>query len=350
MKLGELARLLGGTLNGSPDIEISGPAKIEFAQSNEITFVSNKKYKHFLETTKAGAVIVDNTIDQKLEMPHIVVNNAYMGFLMLLRIFEPEPTYDFKEISKQSYISNSAHILKGSDIGPFVYIGKNTHIGKNCTIYPNVTILDNVTIGDNCILYPQVSIREGCKVGNNVILHNGVVIGSDGFGFAPHEGKQVKIPQIGNVVIEDDVELGANTVIDRATIGSTIIKQGVKLDNLIQIAHNCEIGAHTVIAAQSGMSGSTIVGKNVTIAGQVGTNGHLKIGDNAIIAGKSGVTKSVEGNAVYFGLPAVPMMQKKRVDISLRKLPEKIKELNQLKVELKELKQKLDLIEKGNTE
>ena len=269
MKLIEIAKHLNGILQGPQDVDILRPAKIEEAGPGEITFISNPRYKHFLETTKASAVIVDQSSGD-VRIPHIKVENAYMGFLLLLRLFEPKRGFDFSGISKNAEINETAQIGENTAVGPFVYIGSNSTIGTNCIIYPGVIILNNVSVGDNCIIYPNVSIREQCIVGNNVILQNNVIVGGDGFGFAPYAGKYEKIPQIGNVVIEDDVEIGANTTIDRATVGSTLIKKGAKLDNLVQIAHNCVVGEHTVIAAQAGISGSTIIGNSVTIGGQAG--------------------------------------------------------------------------------
>ena len=347
MKLFEIAKHLNGTLTGPGDVEILRPAKIEEAGKGDITFISNPKYKHFLKTTKASAVIIDTTAGD-LKIPHIKVENAYMGFLLLLKLFEPKRGFDFFDVSKNAEIDESATIGKGTVVGPFVYVGSNTSIGENCKIYPGVAVLNNVSIGDNCIIYPNVSVREECVLGNNVILQDGVIIGGDGFGFAPINGKYEKIPQIGNVVIEDDVEIGANTTVDRATVGSTIIRKGVKLDNLIQIAHNCIVNEHTVIAAQTGLSGSTEIGRNVTIGGQAGFNGHIKIGDNSIIAAQSGVTKDVKPKEILFGTPAYPIMERKKIEVSIKHLPESIKRIKQLESEVLELKKLLGKDQKGN--
>lgn len=341
MKLIEIARHLSGTLNGPEDVEIIQPAKIEQAAKGDITFISNPKYKPFLETTQASAVIVDKSAGE-VKIPHIVVNNAYMGFLLLLRIFEPERGLDFSGISNRADIHKSAHIAENTDIGPFVYIGSAASIGEKCKIYPGVVILDNVSLGDNCTIYPNVSIREGCVIGNNVILQDGVVIGGDGFGFAPVNGKYEKIPQIGNVVIEDDVEIGANTTIDRATVGSTVIKKGAKLDNLIQIAHNCVVGEHTVIAAQTGVSGSTEIGNGVTVGGQVGFAGHIKIADGTIIAAQSGIPNDVKTKEVLFGTPAYPIRERKKIEVIIKHLPDTMKRIKQLENEVLELKKLLD--------
>lgn len=338
MKLNEIARHLNGTLHGPGEIDIAGPAKVEEAVKGEITFISNPKYKHFLSSTKASAIVVDDNITEQIKLPHIRVKNAYMGFLLLLKIFEPTRGMDIKGISASAVISKGASVGANTSIAPFVFVGSNTKIGTNCKIYPGVTILENVSIGDDCILYPNVTIREYCVIGNRVILQNGVVIGADGFGFAPEQGKYHKIPQIGNVIIKDDVEIGANTTVDRATVGSTIIGKGAKIDNLIMVAHNCTIGENTVIAAQTGIAGSTKIGSNVTIGGQVGINGHINIGDNSIIAAQSGVTKDVKPASVLMGLPAIPIMENKRINVSIRNLPDTMKKISELKKELQELK------------
>ncbi len=347
MKLNEIAKHLNGEVYGPDDLEIEAPAKIDSAQKGEITFLANPKYKHFVKTTQASAIVVDNNAGE-ISIPHIKVENAYMGFLLLLEIFEPVRNSGFSGVSSKAQISSSAHIGENCDLAPLVYVGANTVIGDRCIIYPGVVILNDVVIGNNTILYPNVSIRESCKVGSNVIMHNGVVVGSDGFGFAPHDGSNIKIPQIGNVIIEDNVEIGANTTIDRATLGSTIVKKGVKLDNLVQIAHNCVIGDDTVLAAQSGVAGSTELGKNITIGGQVAISGHLKIADESIIAGRAGVIKDIPNKSIVMGMPAIPIMKKKRIEASLKHLPENMKKLHQLETEIAELKKKISEIEKGN--
>ncbi len=340
MKLNEVAKHLNGTLIGSGDIVINKPAKIEEAGQGDITFISNPKYKHFLETTKASAVVVDKSVET-VQLPHIIVENAYMGFLLLLKLFDPPRGVDLKGVSEKAHVEQSAKIGSNCAIGPFAFIGSNTILGNNCKIYPGVVISENVTIGDDCIIYSNASVREYSVIGNRVILQNGAIVGGDGFGFAPHEGIYHKIPQIGNVVIEDDVEIGANTTIDRATVGSTRIEHGAKIDNLIMIAHNCSIGANTVIAAQTGVAGSTKIGSNVTIGGQVGITGHIQIGDNSIIAAQSGVTKNVDPQSILMGLPAIPITENKRINISVRKLPTTVKRISILEKELEELKKQL---------
>jgi UDP-3-O-[3-hydroxymyristoyl] glucosamine N-acyltransferase len=222
-------------------------------------------------------------------------------------------------------------------IAPLAYIGPNVTIGSGTVIYPNVSILSDVQIGKGCVIYPNVSIRENCRIGDRVILQNGCVIGSDGFGHAPYEGAYIKIPQIGNVIIEDDVEIGANTTVDRATLGSTIIRKGTKLDNLVQIAHNVTVGAHTVMAAQSGIAGSTELADHVTIGGQAAITGHIKIGHHAVIAAQSGVTKTLNENAVVWGTPAFPLRLRKKIDVSLKHLPGLLKRIQKLEEEIQAL-------------
>jgi UDP-3-O-[3-hydroxymyristoyl] glucosamine N-acyltransferase len=341
MRLKKIADYLGGELHGPEDLEIKAPAKIESAKKGEITFLSNPKYRQYLSATKASAVIVDSPISE-LKIPHIIVNNAYAGFVMLLKLYMTSSYDYFEGVSDKAYIDKSAKIDKTAKIAPLAYIGPKVKIGKNSVVFPGVIILKNVKIGNDCILYANVSVRENCIIGNRVILQNGCVIGSDGFGFAPEGDKYEKIPQLGNVIINDDVEIGANTTIDRATLGATIINEGTKLDNLVQIAHNVVIGEDTVVAAQTGISGSTEIGNHVTIGGQVGIVGHIKIDDHVMIAAQSGVSKDVAGKAVLFGSPALPIMQQKRIEVSLRHLPEMVKKMHQLENEIIALKEKLN--------
>jgi len=346
MKLIEIAKFLNGELIGDPDTQIRGLAKIQSASTGELTFLANPKYGKFLESTKASAILISKT-QQSPDINHIKVDDPYLSFLEVLRLFYPIKDPDYNGMHPAAVVANTAEIGKNVQIGPNVYIGENAKVGDNSIIYPNCVLLDNAQIGMNCRFYPRVSIREGCRVGNNVIIHDGTVIGSDGFGFAPDGEKYKKIPQMGIVVIEDDVEIGANTTIDRATIGETIIKKGCKIDNLVQIAHNVEIDINTVVAAQTGVSGSTKVGKHVTIAGQVGTVGHIEIGDNAILAAKSGISKNVPAGEVWFGYPATTIMKQKKIEASLRHLPEMSKKVNKLIKQLEELEKKLNLLGGG---
>ena len=337
MTLNDVAKQLNGKVYGNGDLVITGLAKIEEANPGDITFLSNLKYKHYLATTKASAVIIDQQLEE-LRIPYILVSNAYMGFVMALKVFEPKNRTLINGISEEAYIADTAKVHPDAKVAPHVYVGYNVTIGKNSILYPGVVLLGNVTVGQDCIFYPNVSVREECAIGDRVILQNGCVIGSDGFGFAPYQGRYEKIPQIGKVIIENDVEIGANSTIDRATLGTTIIKKGTKLDNLVQIAHNVVVGKHTVMAAQAGVAGSTEIGDNVTIGGQVGVSGHIKIGDQVIVAAQSGVSKSIPEKSIMFGSPALPLARQKRIDVSVRQLPDLIKRVRQLENELAEIK------------
>ncbi len=342
MTLKEIAQYLGGELHGPEELEITGPGKIETARKGEITFLANLKYKHYLSETAASAIIIDASLQgEKVPLPHIVVSDAYVGFVQVLRLFD-QPQYTYLEgISEQAWIAKTAQVASSARIGPFAYIGPGAKIGERTVIYPGVVILKEVIVGEDCIFYPNVSVREFCQIGNRVILQNGCVIGSDGFGFAPHNDQYLKIPQMGNVIIEDDVEIGANTTVDRATVGSTVIKKGTKLDNLVQIAHNVTLGEHTVMAAQSGIAGSTEVGHHVSIGGQVGVAGHIRVADRSMIAAQSGVSKTIKEAGIFWGTPAIPITQQKRIDVSLRKLPDLIKRVHELEKALVELEKKL---------
>ncbi len=341
MKLKEIAQAVEGELHGPEDLEINGPGKIEEASPGQITFLANPRYQQYVTRTKASAIIIDKPIDG-LKIPYILVPNAYVAFMQVLRMFTPRLHDYFEGLSPQAFIDPTAQIDPSAKVAPLAYVGPGVKIGARSVIYPGVVLLKNVSIGEDCILYPNVSVREECVIGNRVILHNGVVVGSDGFGFAPANGKYHKIPQIGNVVIEDDVEIGANSTIDRATTGSTIIRSGCKLDNQIQIAHNVKVGDDTAIAAQTGIAGSTEIGKNVVIAGQVGITGHIKIHDRVIVAAKTGVTKDIPEGQVVFGIPALPIHKQKRIEVSMRHLPELMKRLRELEEEIKHLKEKLE--------
>lgn len=341
MTLQEIAKQIGGKLVGPPDLEISGPAKIDEAGPNEITFLSNQKYKIFLKETKAAAILLDKEVEG-LEIPYILVDNAYVAFVFTLNLFNTEEAPEFEGISARAIIDNSAVIGKNVTLAPNVYVGPDVVIGDNTVIHPGTVLYRGVKIGSDCLLYSNISIRNNCIVGDRVIIHNGCVIGSDGFGFAPVGETYKKIPQLGNVVIEDDVEIGANTTIDRATLGSTLIEKGTKIDNLVQLGHNVTVGKNTIIVSQVGIAGSCKIGNHVTIGGQAGIAGHLKIGDNAVLAAQSGISKDVPEGAILFGSPALPIMQQKRIDVTLRHLPDMNKKLHALENEIIELKEKLN--------
>jgi len=340
MRLKEIAQFLNGELIGDPDLIINGAAKIEEAKSGDLTFLANPKYMKFLDTTRASAILVGPGAPA-LTIPHIIVADTYIGFLNVLNKFYPPQKPKFSGIHPTAVISANVKLGENVAIAPLVYIAENVEIGSNTVLNPGCVILHGVRIGRDSILYPNVTIREGCQIGDRVIIHNGTVIGSDGFGFAPSGDTYIKFPQLGIVQIGDDVEIGSNCTIDRATMGATAIKRGCKIDNLVQIAHNVVVEENTVIAAQSGISGSTKVGKNVTIAGQVGVVGHIKIGDGAILAAKSGVSKDVPDREVWFGYPAHPLMRQKKIEACVHNLPEMVKRIHALEKQISDLEQKL---------
>jgi len=332
--LKELAKFVQGELIGKEDTQISGAVKLDKAGPGDITFLANPKYKSLALQTRASAIVLEKNVDFPADIFQIRVDNAYYRFLQIFLLFNPPQEIIQPGIHPSALIGEDTKIGESVAIGPNVVIGKNCSIGNHTKILANCVIMDNVSIGDHSLLYPLVSIRESCQVGNRVIIHNGTVIGSDGFGFAPFEGIFHKIPQVGLAIIEDDVEIGANCTIDRATMDATIIRKGAKLDNLIHIAHNVEIGESTVIAAQTGISGSTKIGHHVMIGGQVGTVGHIQIGDYVQIGAQSGVAKSIPEKEIYFGYPARPIMRTKRIEAIINQLPELYKKINQMEREL----------------
>jgi UDP-3-O-[3-hydroxymyristoyl] glucosamine N-acyltransferase len=335
-----IAEYLKGEIEGNPEEKVSDISRIEDGKKGTLAFLANPKYNKYLYETKASIVLInkDLELEQKVQTTLIRVNDAYQAFASLLQLYTsslPQKT----GIDPQTSIEKSVTLGKDCYLGAFAVLGENVKVGNNVKIYPQVYLGDNVTVGDNTIIYAGVKIYKECTVGNNCIIHSGTVIGSDGFGFAPQEGTYQKIPQIGNVVIEDDVEIGSNVSVDRATIGSTIIHKGVKLDNLIQVAHNVEIGENTGCAAQVGISGSSKLGKNCIVAGQVGIVGHLTIADNTIIGAQSGVTNNIEEKGkVILGSPAYNISDSRKSIAVYRKLPELYKKVNELERELKQLK------------
>jgi UDP-3-O-[3-hydroxymyristoyl] glucosamine N-acyltransferase len=324
--LGQVAQMLGGTVEGNPDAEVFTIAKIQEAQAGSIAFLANPKYEPYIYTTQATAVIVNQDFEPKqpLQTNLIRVKDAYLAFTQLLEQYQRFRQQAQQGIAPNAHIEESAQLGEGVYIGPFVYIGKNVRIGKQVKIYPHTFIGDNVSIDDHTVIHAGVKIYEGCVIGKHCVIHAGAVIGSEGFGFAPQEdGSYRPIPQVGIVHLEDHVRVGANTTVDRATLGKTLIKQGAKLDNLIQVAHNVTIGKHTVIAAQTGIAGSTEVGSYCMVGGQVGFVGHIKIADKTIIGAQSGILDSItEEGTKWQGSPAMPMSQYYRVQAVLRKLPE----------------------------
>ena len=338
----QVSNLLGGKVEGDENTKVNTLSKIEEGKPGSLSFLANPKYIQHIYTTKASLVIVndDFVAEQPVSATLIRVPNAYESFVKLLEIYN-KVQLDKKGIEQPSFISDSAKLGKDCYVGAFAYVGHNVVIGNNVKIYPQVFVGDNVVIGDNTTLFSGAKVYSDCRVGAECTLHTGTVIGADGFGFTPNsENNYKKVPQIGNVIIEDHVEIGANTSIDRATLGSTIIRKGVKLDNLIQIAHNVEIGENTVIAAQTGIAGSTKIGKDCMIGGQVGIVGHITIADKVKIAAQSGIGSSIttEGEIVQ-GSPAFGIGDYKRTYVVFRKLPELEKRVKELEQMLKDLKQ-----------
>jgi len=328
----QIADLLEGEVEGNPEVTVNSLSKIEEGKTGTLSFLANPQYTPYLYSTQASVVIVNKSFEpeQPIQSTLVRVDDAYASFARLLDVYN-QLKHDKKGIDAHASISETASVGENAYIGAFTYVGDHTSIGENVKIYPGSFIGDNVEIGDNTIIYSGVRVYSDCKVGKEVTLHSGVIIGGDGFGFAPNSGSYDKVAQIGNAIVEDYVEVGANTTIDRATLGSTIIRKGVKLDNLIQIAHNVEIGENTVIAAQSGVAGSTKIGKNCMIGGQVGIIGHLTIGNNVKIAAQSGIGNNIEDNQIVQGSPAFGIREYKRSYVYFRKLADMAEELEELK-------------------
>ena len=333
----QIAGILEGEVMGNPEAEVFKLSKIEEGTEGSLTFLANPKYTNYIYSTQATVTIVNNTFEpeQEITTTLIKVEDAYKSFSKLLEYYNQVKLMK-SGIEQPTVISDG--VTYGSDLylGSFCYIGKNVTIGNNVKIYPNSFIGDNVTIGDDCVFFAGVRIYSETVIGNNCIVHSGSIIGSDGFGFAPQEnGSYRKIPQIGNVIIEDDVEIGACTTVDRATLGSTIIRKGVKLDNHIQVAHNVEIGENTVIAAQTGIAGTTKIGKNCLIGGQVGFAGHLVIGDGVKIQAQSGIGKNLEAGEVVQGSPAFNYGDFAKSFVHFRNLPKIVTDIEELKNKIK---------------
>ena len=339
-----IAQHLKGEIIGDPNVKVRMVAKIEHGKPNEVCILHNEKYSKYLLTSNAGIVIVSRHLvpEQKVKPTLIVMEDAHPAFAMLLDLLNTIKKSRKKGHSFWSYRASSSKIGKGVWIGRYSHVGKRSVVGNNCQIYPQVYIGEDVVLGENCILYPGVKIYDGCKIGNNCILHANVVIGSDGFGFAPDENNVYKkIPQTGNVILEDDVEIGANTVIDRAAMESTIIRKGVKLDNLIQIAHNVEVGENTVMAAQCGVAGSTKIGKWCMFGGQVGMAGHISIADHTNVGAQAGITNTIKkADAPIIGSPAIDAKTYMKAYAVYRRLPEIYQQLNTMKRDIEELKEK----------
>lgn len=336
----QIAMLINGKVEGDPHAAVISFGKIEEATAGQLTFFANPKYEEYLYKTKASVVIINDAFElkQPVNATIIRVADAYSAFATLLSKYQEIMQQQLSGVQEPSYISKTAAYGQQVFIGAFSYLGENVKVGNNTKLYPNVFLGDNVIVGDNCIIHPGVKIYHDCRIGNNVTVHAGTIIGSDGFGFAPQaDGSFKKVPQIGNVILEDNVEIGANATIDRATMGSTIIKSGAKLDNLIQIAHNVEVGHSTVIAAQAGVSGSTKIGNGVMIGGQAGIVGHIQLGDGAKVNAQSGVSKSVEPGKAVTGSPAFDYTSALRSQAAARKLPELEKRVKELEALVKQL-------------
>lgn len=338
---GQIAMMINGKVEGDAETAVASFGKIEEAQSGQLAFLANPKYEEFLYLTKASIIIINESqeIKQPVSATLIKVPDAYSAFATLLDKYQQIQQQQLKGIQQPAYIDATAKLGDNVFIGAFVYLSEKVIIADGAKIYPGAFLGKNVSVGQNTVIHPGVTIYHDCIIGSNTIIHAGAVIGSDGFGFAPQaDGSFKKIPQIGNVEIQDNVEIGANTTIDRATIGSTLIKSGAKLDNLLQIAHNVEVGNNTAIAALTGVSGSTKIGNNVIIGGQAGLAGHLQIADGTKINGKSGVSKSIKTpNTSVTGTPAIDYATSMRSQAIARNLPALEKRVKELEDLIKEL-------------
>lgn len=335
----EIASLVGGKVFGDENTQITNLAKIEEAQNGDLTFLYIGHYLKYFNTTGASAILVKSDFSRdRNDITYIVVDDPNKAFFKVIRTYFT-PDFPLSGIDSSAYIHPDAKIGNSVALGRNVVISKGCIIGDNVKIFHNTVLLENVEVGEDSLIFQNVSIRENCKIGKRAIMHPGVVIGSDGFGFEPDaQGVFHKIPQIGNVIIEDDVELGANVCIDRASLGSTILKQGVKLDNMVQIAHNVSVGDNTVISSQTGISGSAHIGKNCMIAGQVGIVGHIDIADKVILIAQSGVSKGISKPGTYFGSPAKEFKHALKLEAHIRNLPNYAEKIEMLEKELAELK------------
>lgn len=333
----QIAQLLNGTVEGNTEASVNAFAKIEEGHQSALSFLANPKYTQHIYNCKSSIVIVGNDFvaEREVKPTLIKVDKPYESFALLLRKYE-EFKHQKQGVEEPVYIAKTASVGDNHYIGAFARVGSNTTVGNNVKIYPNVSIGDNVVIGDNCTLFSGVSIYDDCEIGNDCTIHSGTVVGGDGFGFAPNSDNNYdKIPQIGNVILEDHVEVGSNCCIDRATMGSTIIRKGVKMDNLVQIGHNVEIGENTVIVSQTGIAGSSKIGKTCMIGGQVGIVGHIEIADNTKIAAQSGVGQSVKiPGSIVQGSPAFDILPYKKSYVAFKKLPELLIKVNSLEKEI----------------
>lgn len=343
----QLAGLLGGTVDGDGKVTVGDYAKIEEGKPGTISFLSNPKYEHYIYSTKASIVLVNNDFkpSRKVEATLIRVPDAYMALAKLMKLAERKAEIN-EGVSDLAFVSPSAKLAEGVSVAPFAYIGDNVSVGRGSKIFPGVYIGADVSVGEDCILYPNVSIYRECKIGNRCILHSSCVIGADGFGFAKNEnGDYVKMPQNGNVVIGNDVEVGASSTIDRGSMGPTVIGNGVKIDNQVQVAHNVELGESTAVAACSGIAGSTKIGKHCVLAGKVGVVGHAHIADNCILAAGTNLQSGIDKpGSVYQGSPALPFFNAKRSFAAYKNLPDMVRTVNSMQKEIEKLKQEIQSI------
>lgn len=338
----QIASFVGGEVEGNPNASVTTFAKIEEGVPGALSFLANPQYEQYIYNTKSSVVLVNKDFQLKstVETTLVRVDNAYESVAKLLTLYESMKQKK-TGVSDKAYISPTAKIGEDCYVAPFAYIGDNVVVGNGTTVHPNAVICDNASVGEDCIIYPNVTIYHDCKIGNRVILHAGAVIGADGFGFAPTANGYDKIPQIGIVTIEDDVEIGANTCVDRSTMGTTIVRKGVKLDNLVQIAHNVDVGSHTVMSAQVGVAGSCKIGEWCMLGGQVGVAGHITVGDRTYAGAQSGIPGGrmiKNGNCTVMGYPAIEQKNFARSAAVYKNLPELVAQVNELKREIEELK------------
>lgn len=340
----QIAELIGGKIEGDPEVSVDRLSKIEEGEPGTLSFLANPKYTQYIYNSRASIIIVNDSFvpESKISTTLIKVPDAYSAFAQLLDYYD-KVKKDKKGISSLAFVSDSASLGNDIYLGEFAYVGNNVKLGNNVKIYPHVYLGDNVTVGDNTVLFSGVKIYADVEIGKNCTFHSCAVVGSDGFGFAPQENSHYKkVAQIGNVIIEDDVEIGSGTTIDRATLGSTILRKGVKLDNLIQVAHNVEIGENTVIAAQTGISGSTKIGRNCMIAGQAGITGHLEIGDNVKIGAQSGISQNLKEGAIVVGSPAFEVKKYWRSYAYFKNMSSLVERIVNLEKQVKDMARKED--------
>lgn len=339
----QIAGLLQGTVEGDENAAVRTFAKIEEGKPGAISFLANPHYEHYIYDTRSSIVLVNRDLRLSREVPAtlIRVDNAYEAIARLLKVYE-QATSRRSGVHPLACVASTASVGEGCYVGPFAYVGENATVGRGTQVYAHAVIEERASVGEDCVIYPGVSVYHDCVVGNRVVLHSGCVVGADGFGFAPTADGYEKIPQIGIVAIEDDVEIGANACVDRATMGATYVRRGVKLDNLVQVAHNCDVGSHTVMSAQVGVAGSTKIGQWCMFGGQVGIAGHAVIGDHVRSGAQAGIAGSMpKGHAVVQGSPAIEQKNFARSSVVFKHLPEMYAELNRMKRELEELKNRL---------